>query len=377
MKAIDITLENVSKKFDSYVALEDVSLKIEKGEFVCIIGPTGCGKTVLLRLINGFERPSEGRIYFGDKIVNDVPAHRRGAPTVFQNFALFPHMKVYQNIEYGLKVAKLPEAERRRKVRDIMEKLDILPLADRYPGQISGGQKQRVGLARALVVEPSVLLLDEPLGALDANLRVRMQSELKVLHKRLGITFILVTSNRTEAFVMGDRVIVMERARIAQVGRPEEIKNSPVSESVARFCGSTNIFSGRVVSLEAGAMRVESAIGAIRLALPSEPVKAGDQVKLFLRPDGIIIGGQKMAPTPSQPLEACTIFGERPPQPDDNHLQARFKHGEFVGSVATLFFELENGAEIEVEKHIAKVGELKRGNIYDLYFNLGCAGVIR
>jgi len=377
MPGFDITIDHVSKKFGSFVALADVDLKIEEGEFICIIGPAGCGKTVLLRLINGFEHPSQGDIKFGDEIVTDIPPYRRGVPTVFQNFALFPHMKVYDNIEYGLKVQNAPLSERKQKVREVMEKLDILELGDRYPNQISGGQKQRVGLARALVVDPSVLLLDEPLGSLDANLRLRMQSELKSLHQRLGITFILVTSNRTEAFAMGSRVIVMDMATIAQVGTPDEINNHPVSEVVARFCGNTNIYPGVVKGIGADLVTVDSPLGAVRATPPAWEVKEGEEVKIFIRLDGVSIGGQNGEPGPDEAVEACAPLGDRQPMPDDNHLAVRFKRGQFGGSIITLFFETEDGTDLEVEKHAASIGRLDKTKTYDLYWSPGCTGVIR
>jgi len=377
MPGLDITIDHVTKRFGSFVVLEDIDLKIEEGEFICIIGPAGCGKTVLLRLINGFERPTEGNIKFGDEIVNDIPPYQRGVPTVFQNFALFPHKKVYDNIEYGLKVQNVPPSERRQKVREVMERLDILELGDRYPNQVSGGQKQRVGLARALVVDPSVLLLDEPLGSLDANLRVRMQSELKNLHQRLGITFILVTSNRTEAYAMGSRVIVMDMATIAQVGTPDEINNYPVSEVVARFCGNTNIYPGVVRSIGGDLVTVDTPLGTVRATPPAWEIKEGEEVKIFVRLDGISIGGQDGEPGPDEVAEACAPLGDRPPMPDDNHLRARFKRGQFGGSLITLFFETEDGADLEVEKNAAKVGRMDKTKSYDLYWNPGCTGVIR
>jgi ABC-type Fe3+/spermidine/putrescine transport system ATPase subunit len=377
MPEIDIRLDHVTKKFGALLALDQVNLEIEKGEFFCIIGPAGCGKTVLLRLINGFETPTEGDIYFRQQRVNDIPAYKRGIPTVFQNFALFPHKTVFENISYGLKVRKLPESEQRQKVRDVMEKLDILELVDRYPNQISGGQKQRVGLARALVVEPPMLLLDEPLGALDANLRLRMQTELKNLHEKLGITFILVTSNRTEAFTIGSRVMVMDMARVAQIGTPDQIKNTPANEYVARFCGHINVYPGKIRGINGEFVIVESSIGTLRAMRPAWEPKKGDAVKVFVRPDGLIVNGETQAIEVSEGSKVCAVFEDRSPQKNDNHVAGIGKFTELTGSIVTLFFELKDGSEILVEKHVSKYQRLERGKAYGLYWSPWCTGIIR
>lgn len=377
MPIIDITLDHVTKRFGSLVALDEVNLKVEKGEFVCIIGPAGCGKTVLLRLINGFDRPTEGDIYFGDQRVNNLPAYKRGIPTVFQNFALFPHKTVFENIEYGLRVKKLPEAERRQRVHDLMEKMDILALGERYPNQISGGQKQRVGLARALVVEPPMLLLDEPLGSLDANLRLRMQSELKNLHERLGITFILVTSTRTEAFAMGSRVIVMDVAKIAQIGSPNEIKNHPANEYVARFCGHTNLYPGTIESINDKFVTVESSIGTVSSARPTWEPRQGQAVKIFVRTDGVSVDGEDQLAEAREGPEACDVSVERTAWRDDNHVTGTFKFVELAGSVWTLSFELADGTEFLVEKHVSKYRSLETGMKYELYWTPWCTGIVR
>lgn len=377
MPEIDICFDHVTKKFGALLALDQVNIKIEKGEFFCIIGPTGCGKTVLLRLINGFETPTEGGIYFRQQRVNHIPAYKRGIPTVFQNFALFPHKTVLENISYGLKVRKLPEPEQRQKVRDVMEKLDILELVDRYPNQISGGQKQRVGLARALVVEPPMLLLDEPLGALDANLRLRMQMELKNLHEKLGITFILVTSNRTEAFTIGSRVMVMDMARVAQIGTPDQIKNAPANEYVARFCGHINIYPGKIKSIDEEFVIVESSIGTLRAMPPTWEPKQGDAVKVFVRPDGFIVNGETQVMEACEGSKVCAVLEDRFPQKEHNHVTGIGKYTELARSIVTLFFELEDGSEMLVEKHVSKYERLERGKAYGLYWSPWHTGIIR
>jgi ABC-type Fe3+/spermidine/putrescine transport system ATPase subunit len=377
MGKVEIAFDHVTKRYGTFVALDDINLEIETGEFVCIIGPAGCGKTLLLGLLGGSERPTEGNIYLRGRMINTLPAHERGIPMVFQHFALFPHRTVYQNIEYGLKVRKLAEADCKRKVLDIMKKLDISELADRYPNQISGGQKQRVGLARALVVEPKILLLDEPLGSLDANLRARMQTELKDLHRRLGITFILVTSNRYEAFVMGSRVVVMDMARIAQIGTLQELRNSPQSEYVARFCGHTNIYPGTVKGTNDQLITVESPIGVVETPNPVWSPREGEKVKIFVQSDGVIIGSENQIAEKDDEAKACVVVGDRAPQRNDNHITGTAKFVEFSGSVVTLFFELSDGTEFLVEKHASKYRHMERNEKYELYWSPYCTGVIK
>lgn len=377
MGNVEIAFDHVTKRFGSFLALDDINFEVETGEFVCIIGPAGCGKTVLLGLLSGSERPTEGDIYLRGRRINNLPAYERGIPMVFQHFALFPHRTVYQNIEYGLKVRKLAETDCKRKVADIMEKLDISELADRYPNQISGGQKQRVGLARALVVEPEILLLDEPLGSLDANLRARMQTELKNLHGRLGITFILVTSNRHEAFVMGSRVVVMDMAKIAQIGTRHELKNSPQSEYIARFCGQTNIYPGTVKGINDQFITVESPIGFVKTPNPAWNPSEGEEVKIFVQPDGVIIDGESQIAEEDDEAKACDVFGERTPQRNDNHVTGTAKFAEFSGSVITLFFELSDGSEFLVEKHASKYRHIERNEKRELYWSPYCTGVIK
>jgi len=234
----EIFLENVSKYFGKVKAVEDMTLKVRRKEFVVLLGPSGCGKTTTLRLIAGLEKPTKGNIYFDGHLVNELGPKDRNVAMVFQDFALYPHMTVFDNIALCLKVRKLPKDEIRRRVLDVARLLQIEDLLERKPGQLSGGQKQRVALARAIVRNPSVYLMDEPLSNLDALLRVKMRVELRKLHERLGATTIYVTHDQAEAMVMADRIVVMNRGKIVQVGTPNEIYEKPANLFVAEFVGT-------------------------------------------------------------------------------------------------------------------------------------------
>ena len=244
-----LTVKNVSHQFGDIVALKRVSISAKKGEFLTLLGESGSGKTTLLRIIAGLETPTEvDNIRLSNHDITHFPADKRNCTTVFQSYALFPHMSVFKNIEYGLKIRKIEENQRRKKVEEVLELVRLAGFGDRKPSELSGGQKQRVALARALVTEPAVLLFDEPLGALDERLRVDMQVELKELHERLKMTFIYVTHSQEEALTMSDRIILMRQGEIEQEGPPHEIFDRPNSSFVAQFMGTENIFHGTVVS---------------------------------------------------------------------------------------------------------------------------------
>lgn len=251
-----IRLENVTKVYGSVVAVDHVTLHIEHGEFFTIIGPSGCGKTTTLRILAGFEVPEKGRVFFGDRDVTFVKPYERNTAMVFQNYALWPHMTVYDNIAYGLRLRKLSEAEIKKRVKQVLELVDLEGLENRYPLQLSGGQQQRVALARALVVEPSVLLLDEPLSNLDAKLRLEMREELRTLQKRLGITTVYVTHDQLEALSMSDRIAVMNKGKILQVGTPEELYMRPKNLFVAGFLGRSYLVKAKVVARRNGYLEV-------------------------------------------------------------------------------------------------------------------------
>jgi putative spermidine/putrescine transport system ATP-binding protein len=239
-----ISVQSVTKRFGSVVAVDDVTLDIGAGEFFSLLGPSGSGKTTMLRMIAGFEQPTSGRIMLGGADVTKSPPFDRDVNTVFQDYALFPHMSVARNVEYGLRVKRVPKAERRNRVAEALATVRLESFGERKPNQLSGGQRQRVALARALVNRPRVLLLDEPLGALDRKLREEMQVELKQIQREVGITFVFVTHDQAEALTMSNRIAVFDHGRIEQVGGPEEIYERPVSEFVAGFVGTSNLLDG-------------------------------------------------------------------------------------------------------------------------------------
>ncbi|MGB2923949.1 MAG: ABC transporter ATP-binding protein [Limnothrix sp.] len=243
---LDVELRQVFKIFDGETAVCGINLNIHKGEFFSILGPSGCGKTTTLRLIAGFESPSAGDILIQKQNVNDVPAYRRPVNTVFQNYALFNHLTVVENVAFSLKIKKLPKAEIRERVQEALVRVQMEGYTNRFPNQLSGGQQQRVALARALVNQPAVVLLDEPLGALDLKLRKEMQVELSRLHQDLGVTFVMVTHDQEEALSMSDRIAVMSNGKIEQIGTPHEIYERPATPFIADFIGDTNLIEGYV-----------------------------------------------------------------------------------------------------------------------------------
>ncbi len=270
-------LQGVRKRYGEVVALDGVDLEIRRGEFFSLLGPSGCGKTTLLRLLAGFETPDAGRITLGGKDMAGVPPYERPVNTVFQNYALFPHMTVAGNIAFGLRMKGLPQGEIRKKVAWALELVDLLGLEGRYPRELSGGQKQRVALARALVLEPEVLLLDEPLSALDLKLRQELRVELMQLQRRLGTTFVFVTHDQEEALVMSDRIAVMRSGRIEQVGLPDEVYERPKNRFVADFLGRSNFLPARPHPLGA-----ETPLGPLRLKAP-----LAREALLVIRPEKI------------------------------------------------------------------------------------------
>ena len=254
----DVELRGVSKRFGDVLAVDDVDLVVEEGEFLSLLGPSGCGKTTTLRMIAGFERPDEGRVLIGGRDVTELPAHKRESNTVFQSYALFPHLSVLDNVAYGLKQRGASKAERAGRAREMLVLVRLPDIERRKPRQLSGGQQQRVALARALVMEPRVLLLDEPLGALDLKVRKELQIELKRIQKRVGITFVYVTHDQDEALAMSDRVAVMNGGRIEQIAAPREVYDSPATPFVAEFIGDTNFIrrNGRTFAVRPERLRL-------------------------------------------------------------------------------------------------------------------------
>ncbi len=280
-----IELKNIKRSFDDngFVAVKDFNLEVKRGEFVTFLGPSGCGKTTTLRMIAGFDLPTEGEILLNGKDIAHMPPYKRPINTVFQRYALFPHMNIYDNIAFGLKLKKLSSEEISRKVKKVLEMVDLEGFEDRKVTTLSGGQQQRIAIARALVNEPEILLLDEPLGALDLKMRKEMQIELKNMHKRLGITFIYVTHDQEEALTMSDKIVVMNEGRIQQIGTPEDIYNEPKNAFVADFIGESNIFKG----IMTGNRKVRFCGGEFECV---DDVPEGTLVDAVVRPEDVILG---------------------------------------------------------------------------------------
>jgi len=280
---VDVRLERVTKQFNETVAVDDLSLDIWRGEFFSLLGPSGCGKTTTLRMIGGFEEPTSGTVYLGDQDVTGLPPFKRNVNTVFQNYALFPHLNIYENVAFGLRRRKVADAEIKTRVGEMLELVELPGFEQRKPTMLSGGQQQRVALARALINHPQVLLLDEPLGALDLKLRKQMQLELKRIQTEVGITFIYVTHDQDEAMTMSNRIAVMRAGHIEQLGDPESLYERPETAFVAGFLGVSNLLEGEVAGHEGGMISIRLTDGTVIRA------PAGDngqrQVRLGIRPE--------------------------------------------------------------------------------------------
>lgn len=323
----DLELISVGKTYpDGTVAVSDFDLKVEQGEFVAFLGPSGCGKSTTLRMIAGFEDITNGDILIKGKNVSDTPPEKRPTSMIFQNYALFPHMTVRQNIAFGLDVKKMPKIEKDNKVDRILDMLDLNEFADRKADRLSGGQKQRIALARGLVVEPEILLLDEPLGALDASLRRIIQNELKLLQRDLGITFVFVTHAQSEALGLSDRVVVMSNGVVEQISDPKELYTRPATPFVAEFIGSNTIIKGKPgKSLDGGLQQIET-------------------------PYGLISGvGTTGANTAVIPAESFRLSLRN--TPGEIALEGTVTAKQLVGSVGYLRVKLNDGREIEVESY--------------------------
>jgi ABC-type Fe3+/spermidine/putrescine transport system ATPase subunit len=323
-EAAHLRLEGVTKRFGAAAAVDHVSLEIARGSFTTLLGPSGCGKTTLLRMIAGFYEPDEGSIYLDNARIDQLPAHRRGTAMVFQDYALWPHMTVFDNIAYGLRMRQVKPDEVRARVVETMQLVEM-PAAEimtRKPAELSGGQQQRVAVARALIVQPQVLLLDEPLSNLDAQVRLRLRAEIRRLQRRIGITTIYVTHDQEEALSMSDRVVVMSKGRVMQIGRPEEIYYKPDNAFVAEFLGVTNQLRGQVAADGQTAL-----VAGARLPFhgaPQSPV-----VVIFKANDAVIAGG-------TAPTEASAVF------------RGRIEESSFIGSLYRHYVNV-NGEMILVD----------------------------
>jgi putrescine transport system ATP-binding protein len=331
-----IRFEGVAKRFGDVVAVDDVSLDIREGEFFCLLGPSGCGKTTLMRMLAGFEEPDAGRVVLAGEDLAGTPPHRRPVNMMFQSYALFPHLTVTGNIAFGLKQERRRKAEIAERVAEMLRLVQLEPCADRYPQQLSGGQRQRVALARALAKRPKVLLLDEPLAALDRKLREETQFELKAIQARLGTTFLVVTHDQQEAMAMADRIAVMDRGRIVQVGTPGEIYEAPASRFVAQFVGDVNLLEGRVRGRDGSSWTIEAAAAPEGLFVESaEPgLMEGMSVAVAVRPEKMAIHRER--PT-----------GER------NLLAGEVADVSYLGDWTVLRVRLDTGETLRVSRQNA------------------------
>lgn len=326
---VGVTLENITKRFDNVVALERVSLEIQAGEFFFLLGPSGCGKTTLLRTLAGFYTPESGAVRFGDRDVTHVPPHQRNTGMVFQNYALWPHMTVWKNVEYGLTMRNVDQQEKDRRVKRALEMVQMAGYAERSPNQLSGGQQQRVALARALVIEPGVVLMDEPLSNLDARLRLEMREQLQDLHKSLGVTIIYVTHDQKEALAMGDRIAVMQMGKVAQIGSPRDVYTRPASRFVADFIGEINLIPGTVTT--DGEAHIQTDLGNIQ-GTTDLALSKGQRVLCAVRPEAL-------------------DFLEGEPSEKDNVISGQVKHVIYLGEVEQYIVELVDGTQVKLVEY--------------------------
>ncbi|GHD61464.1 ABC transporter ATP-binding protein [Jeongeupia chitinilytica] len=325
-----LEIRDVVKTFGDFTAVNHVSLSVEAGEFFTLLGPSGCGKTTLLRMLAGFEQPDSGQILLDGKNVAGVPPEKRPVHTVFQSYALFPHMTVAQNIAFPLKMARVPQADIKARVDEVLDDVRLTQFATRFPHELSGGQRQRVAIARALVNRPRLLLLDEPLSALDAKLREEMQIELINLQKEVGITFVYVTHDQGEALALSHRIAVMNKGQVAQLDVPETIYSYPNSRFVADFIGQCNLLDATVVAIDDGKMKLEIEGVGIAEALPVAGAAVGARGTLTLRPEKIKLGASL-------------------PAGDDHevHFKGKVHDCLFLGDVTIYIVELDNGTLVE------------------------------
>lgn len=342
----DLQLTNVGKVYDDgTAAVIDFNLDVSKGEFIAFLGPSGCGKTTTLRMIAGFESITSGDIFIRGNRINDLSPERRPTAMIFQNYALFPHMTVRQNVAFGLEVKGLPRSVRTDKVDRILDKLELSGIAEMRTDRLSGGQRQRIALARSLVIEPDILLLDEPLGALDANLRKSIQNELKLLQRNLGITFVFVTHAQSEALALSDRIVVMSNGRVEQVSPPLEIYTHPKTLFVAQFIGNNTILPGTVRGIESGRILLETGFGLLAGAANGTNPASGGQASLVLPAEVLDL-------LPKGEFASDRIAAQHL----DSAITGRISRVEQVGHVVQLEVVLNNGNRILTEGHADKFG---------------------
>ena len=344
MAASIVSLRNVEKWYGNNHVVKDMNLEIEEGEFLTLLGPSGCGKTTTLRMIAGFEDATEGSIEVQGVRVEEKEPFQRDVNTVFQNYSLFPHMTVYDNVAYGPTIRKMPKDEIRRRVTEMLELVQMANYEKRKPEALSGGQKQRIAIARALINNPRVLLLDEPLGALDLKLRKQMQIELKRLQKKLGITFVYVTHDQEEAMTMSDRIAVMRDGVILQMGAPMEIYERPATRFVADFIGESNVLEGRVTGVKEGVLSVETPAGGVQCG--GQGVGVGDALCVAIRPEYLRISREPV---------------------DGFSLPATVKDFIYMGALIKTSLDLKNGQEVKLSRLEAD-SSLREGDAVHLWW---------
>ncbi|MEH2181316.1 ABC transporter ATP-binding protein [Nostoc sp.] len=328
---LDVELRNVFKFFNQEPAVNGIDLDVRQGEFFSILGPSGCGKTTTLRLIAGFEIADAGKVFIQGQSMTNVPPYRRPVNTVFQSYALFNHLNVWNNIAFGLRLKKIPKSKIEARVEQALKLVKMESLRSRFPSQLSGGQQQRVALARALVNHPTVVLLDEPLGALDLKLRKEMQVELSNLHKDLGLTFVMVTHDQEEALSLSDRIAVMNQGKIEQVGTPSQIYERPCTSFVADFIGDTNLFSGEIVAVDSSSIKISTKMGLSIVISRAEdtPSELSQAVVVSVRPEKIQL----------------SLY---PPNLPVNCFEGRLVNVMYLGTHVNYVMELTNGISINV-----------------------------
>ena len=352
----DVALVSVSMRFGDFTAVEPSELNINAGEFFSILGPSGCGKTTILRIVSGFLRPTTGKVMIGGEDMTTLGPNKRPTSLIFQNLALFPLMKVWENVAFGLEARRVPKAERRRRAEELLELVALPGQGGKRPGELSGGQRQRVAVARCLAVEPSVLLLDEPLSALDLKLRQHMRAELRSIQRKTGVTFVYITHDQGEALTMSDRIAVMNQGRFEQVARTEDLYDNPRTPFVATFLGEQNVFQGKVVASEGGEARVETPLGPFT-GLNRDDLTPGDDAMLFVRAERMALANGLA--------------------PGGNRLTARVERRDLEGPFVNIF--MRAGESQSLIMHLTNSGEDWRsmeGEV-DVGFNTEDAMVLR
>jgi len=345
---IDLELKNITKKFGDFTAVSDFSLQVEKGEFVSFLGPSGCGKTTTLRMIAGFIEPTHGEILIQGNRVNGVPPNHRDTGMVFQNYALFPHMTVFENVAFGLKYRDVPKKEIKVRVREILEMVQLPDVENRKPSQLSGGQQQRIALARALVIRPKVLLFDEPLSNLDAKLRESLRVELREIQQEVGITSIFVTHDQEEALALSDRIVVINEGKVTQIDSPRNVYENPGTIFIGDFIGQSNFLNGRIFSIDDDRVRVSLQNGMhIGAAMATEKLAENDSVKVLIRAERIRVSS---APRKKH-LEDET-----------NVLKGTIRETSYLGSNIHYYIRLENGDRLMAIEQTAEKKPFRRSD---------------